>query len=225
MPPPVTLASQGLWYLLPMQVFCDFDGTITNRDTIVFLTETFGAGLDFRRRVLNDITSGRITVAEAIRRELFTVRATWEEAVQAMQGSIVVEPGFDELVQWCRETGIDLTVLSSGMEPVVRLFLNRWNLPIVAHPVEPSPDGWRFTHLEEREKEKILEQADSHPVIYIGDGTSDVAAVDRVDRLFTKQGRFLEQYCKERGIAHTPYRDFHDVVTVLAQMAGQATRA
>lgn len=56
-----------------MQIFCDFDGTITNRDSIVFLTEEFGGGEAFRLEVLDDIKTGRMNIFEAIERELATV--------------------------------------------------------------------------------------------------------------------------------------------------------
>ena len=40
-----------------LRVFCDFDGTITNLDSIVFLTERFGGGPDFRESILSKIVS------------------------------------------------------------------------------------------------------------------------------------------------------------------------
>ena len=63
-----------------LQIFSDFDGTITNRDSIVFLTETFGAGPNLRNDIFEQIKSGELTVYEAIERELATVTVPWEEA-------------------------------------------------------------------------------------------------------------------------------------------------
>ena len=105
-----------------LRVFCDFDGTITDRDSIVFLTESFGDGPDFREDVLLRIVSGEITVFEAIEHELATVRVQWEEALGVLLAEIRIDPFFESFVEWCRDQGVPLSILSSGMRPVVEAF-------------------------------------------------------------------------------------------------------
>ena len=98
-----------------MRIFCDFDGTITNRDSIVFLTEEFGEGVEFRVQILEEIKSGRVEVFEAIERELATVKVDWESAVERLSESVFMDPTFPGFVDWCKENDIPLTVVSSGM--------------------------------------------------------------------------------------------------------------
>ncbi len=203
-----------------LQVYCDFDGTITNRDTIVFLTEQFGAGPEFRREVLDLIVQGKITVFEAIRRELGTVKVSWEDAVTRLRERVSLDPGFGAFVQWCKDTGSPLTIVSSGMEPVVRLFLEPFDLPIYAHSVTPSADGWSYIERPENDKRKLLAGDTSRNVVYIGDGTSDVEVVPFVDHLFVKSGRFLESHCRANGIPHQSFTNFNDVLGAVRQLEG-----
>lgn len=193
------------------QIFCDFDGTITTRDSIVFLTERFGEGVAFREQILEQIKSGEITVFEAIERELATVKISWEEAVEALSAEVAVDPTFPEFVQWCRRRGHSLSVVSSGLEPVVSLFVGQYGLPVYAHPVEITPDGWIYRKREEFEKPRLLAAArgSGTPIVYIGDGTSDFAVVAHVDILFATS--YLAEYCRERGFPFEAFDSFDDV--------------
>ncbi|MEJ2080885.1 MAG: HAD-IB family phosphatase [Acidobacteriota bacterium] len=140
-----------------LRVFCDFDGTITNLDSIVFLTERFGGGPDFRESILSKIVSGEMTVFEAVEHELATISAEWEEALALLRTEVVVDPFFGEFVEWCRDREIPLAILSSGMRPVVEAFVGRFEVPIFAHSVEISSSGWRYRHEEQNDKWFLLE--------------------------------------------------------------------
>ncbi|MFZ0427616.1 MAG: MtnX-like HAD-IB family phosphatase [Acidobacteriota bacterium] len=202
-----------------LRVFCDFDGTITDRDSIVFLTESFGGGADFREDVLLRIVSGEITVFEAIEHELATVRVQWEEALGVLLAEIRIDPFFESFVEWCRDQGVPLSILSSGMRPVVEAFVGRFDVPIFAHSVEFGPEGWRYRREAENDKPALLAAVpEGDEVVYIGDGTSDVAAIPLVDHLFAKEGRFLAEHCRANHIAFTPFRDFAEIRAAVAQL-------
>ncbi|GAB4240622.1 MAG: hypothetical protein Kow00109_15760 [Acidobacteriota bacterium] len=200
-----------------LRVFCDFDGTITERDTIVFLTERFGAGPEFRRAVLERITRGEISVFEAVRLELETVRVDWNTAVETLRREVRVDPYFEPFVRWAREQGITPEIVSSGMRPIVELYVGHLGLPIYAHEVTPSPGGWRYAKVEAADKQRILEQACGRGfVVYVGDGASDVSVADLVDLLLAKRGRYLERWCRERNRSFISYADFRDVQAAVA---------
>jgi len=55
------------------------------------------------------------------------------------------------------------------------------------------------------------------PVVYIGDGTSDLSAIPFAELLFARRGRYLEAYCRENKIPFIPYSDFAEVRTGIAQ--------
>ncbi len=53
-------------------------------------------------------------------------------------------------------------------------------------------------------------QAAGHKVVVCGDGTADRCAADAADFVFAT--RRLVEHCRERGLAHRPFQDFHEVM-------------
>ena len=192
-------------------VFCDFDGTITSRDSIVFLTERFGGGHGFRSDAVSRIKSGEWSVFRAIEHELATVTISWEEAVQVLKANIQVDTFFEEFVAWCRKRSLPIQVVSSGMLPVVELFVGHLGLDIYAHPVTISPQGWHYRPDTSMMKVPVLEEARRHTerLIYVGDGTSDICAIPYADDLFAK--RYLAEYCEANEVPYIPFDTFADV--------------
>jgi len=204
--------------LIMIQICTDFDGTITTRDTIVYVTEQFGAGEDFRTRVVNDIKSGAISVFQGISMELETVKISWEDAVDSLHKNVFLDPGFEDFVKWSKEESCPMTILSSGMTPVVELYTGHLGIPIYAHKLKVSPNGWKFEVEESHRKESVLETIGKKgPIVYIGDGTSDLAAIPYCELLFARRGRYLETYCRDRNIPFIPFSDFHEVKTALGK--------
>lgn len=203
--------------LIMIQICTDFDGTITTRDTIVYVTEQFGAGEDFRLRIVNDIKSGKISVFQGIRMEMETVRVSWAEAVSNLRANVFLDQGFEKFVEWSKNEAYPLTVLSSGMTPVVELYVGQMGIPIFAHKLDISNESWNFEVVEEHRKEVVLDSIRiKGPIVYIGDGTSDLAAIPFAELLFARRGRYLEAYCRDKGIPCIPYSDFNEVRTLLA---------
>ncbi len=205
-----------------LKVFCDFDGTITNRDSIVLLTERFGDGPSFRSNILKEIQSGRITVFEAIERELKTVRVDWETARSFLEAEIVVDPTFVDFVKWCRQHKIPLQVVSSGLRPVVDHFLRGLDLTSFAHPVVIKPTGWEYLHDKQVGKERLLRacrrnSAPQTKIVYIGDGTSDVCVLPWIDLLFATG--YLAQYCQDRQIEFVFFESFEQIRQELSALS------
>ncbi len=199
-------------------IFCDFDGTITSRDSIVFLTEHYGGGHRYRSDALTRIQSGEWSVHEAIQHELASVKLSWEEAIPILQSKITVDPFFESFVAWSRRQSLPLQVVSAGMRPVVELFVGHLGLEIYAHPVDISTTGWRYRTDPEMLKEKVLKEAraDVGSLVYIGDGTSDICAIPYADHLFAK--RYLADYCKTNDIPHFPFDTFEDIQRQLIEI-------
>lgn len=196
--------------LVMIRIYCDFDGTITSRDSIVFLTERFGGGEGFRQDIFKQIVSGQLTVFQAIEAELATVQVSWAEAASALRANIRVDPSFASFVDWSRERNYYLAVVSSGMLPVIELFLNSLNIPLFAHQVEVSQDGWQYHVDPPMQKTELLGRLPATDrVIYVGDGTSDVDVAPMVDLLFATS--YLATYCRDHGIPFVPFENFEDV--------------
>lgn len=193
-----------------LQIFVDFDGTITSRDSIVYLTEKWGAGPSFRQQIRRQIKAGALSVFQAIEQELATVRIGWREAARDLEENISVDPEFAPFVEWCRQEGHPIRVVSSGIEPVVSHFIGHLDVPFVAHPVRITENGWFYKRDPDSDKVEILKETRQQgPIAYVGDGNSDVAVVPYVDILFAKSD--LASYCRRRSIAFRPFESFRDV--------------
>ena len=198
-------------------VFCDFDGTITSLDTIVYLTEHAGTDPGLRHQAFEKILSGEWSVYQAIEVEMRSVCLSWQEAVALLTSNIHIDPFFEGFVAWARASGLDVRIVSSGMQPVVDLFVGHLALETYAHPVEIRSDGWRYRPDPLKQKVRVLRQARSSgaPLIYVGDGTSDVCALPFADQVFAT--KYLAHYCEEHGIVYCAFESFADVQAQLGE--------
>ena len=198
-------------------IFCDFDGTITNLDTIVFLTENAGADPALREQTLPKIVAGEWTVYEAIEMQMKNLHLSWQEAVSLLTSKVHIDPSFEDFVKWAHGHQIPVKIVSSGMLPIIDLFIGHLNLEIYAHPVQVRRKGWRYTPDPEKMKVAVLQKArkDYKPLIYVGDGTSDVCALPFTDLVFAK--RYLAEYCKEYEIPYFYFDNFTEVQSELCR--------
>ena len=193
-----------------IRIFADFDGTVTNRDSIVFLTETFGAGPEYRRKILRRFERGELDVFQTIEKELASIHVSWEEAARALKKNISVDPEFPRFVDWCRRHDYPISVVSSGIRRVLSLFLGNLGIPLHAHPVEITDGPWIYRKDERADKEDILRKAKPKgEIVYIGDGMSDLCAVRYTDILFAKS--YLATHCRQRSIPFFSFESFGQV--------------
>ena len=193
-----------------VEIFTDFDGTLTDGDSIVFLTRKFGCGEVHQNNLLSRYQRGEIDEFELIREELATVRISWSEAAQVLTRNISLDSSFFNFLSWCRSHCYPISVVSSGIQQVVSLFIGELGIPFFAHPVEVTDNGWLYQKNENCEKSSILRKARSRAsIVYIGDGISDIRAVPYADVLFAKCR--LAQYCREKSIPFFPFVSFQDV--------------
>ena len=198
-------------------IFCDFDGTITNLDTIVFLTENAGADPALREQTLPKIVTGEWTVYEAIEIQMKNLHLSWKEAVSLLTSEVHIDPSFEDFVKWAHGRQIAVKVVSSGMLPIIDLFIGHLNLETYAHPVQIRREGWRYTPDPKRMKVAVLQKArESYkPLIYVGDGTSDVCALPFADFVFAK--RYLAEHCKEYEIPYFSFDSFTEIQSELCE--------
>jgi 2-hydroxy-3-keto-5-methylthiopentenyl-1-phosphate phosphatase len=200
-------------------IFVDFDGTITERDLLDRIAQTFGdpevyaevdAGLDDRR----------LTLHEVLRREFEPVRAPLAEVVDWVLEHASVRPGFAELVELARERGWRLVVLSSGFEELIVPVLEREGLDVelVSNAVEPNEAGWRVRFRDDQpcavcgepcKRAAVVELADGGPRVYVGDGISDRCGAEASDVVFARRG--LARYLEEQGVPFQHFDDFYEV--------------
>src|SRR5579864_6033937 len=202
-----------------MRVFVDYDGTITDEDTFDALVNAF-AGADVWQKHEDDLQSGALTLRQALAANAQTLRCTIDEADEFIARSTRFDPTFAAFAARCQHEGVPLTILSSGLGPLIERALERNGLthvPLLSNGAIPHHTGWRMTFRDDSEhghdKAIAVRQARSagEYVVFIGDGISDLSAALEADRVFVRRGRQLEGFLKKRGVAFPPFDTFDEI--------------
>ncbi|KAG7531343.1 hypothetical protein FFLO_04404 [Filobasidium floriforme] len=190
-----------------------------------------------------DVLSGKTTFRDSFAEMLQSVVAnghSFAECQEILRQNIVLDPGFKTFFRWCRENGVPVIIVSSGMAPIIRAVLTNLisaeeasSINIIANDVEFTDEGkegktWEivYRHPESgygHDKSKAIlpyrDLAHKPTLFFCGDGVSDMSAAAHADLLFVKEmangDSDLATYCKEKDIPHVSFRDFNKVLEVV----------
>ena len=206
-----------------VHVFSDFDGTITEQDTLVFLAIELGGGVEMVETIGRLIKSNQLSLREGIAAEMRSIRAPWAEAEELLREHVTIDEHFKPFALWCRENSLPLTVLSAGFYQTIELFLARDEFPeieVLANQLKPDETrGWQCEFRDDsdwgHDKARALRAARERGqyTIFIGDGLSDRAAAEVADEVFAKHS--LATFCQEKQLAFHPFETFADVLKAL----------
>lgn len=197
-----------------MRLVLDWDGTVTEVDSLHLVLERFGDPNVYRasERALGR----RLTLHEVIAVEFATVRAPLEEVVEWLLGVVRVRCGFRELVAEHRPL-----VISAGFRELIEPVLAREGVEVelLANELDPRPDGWRVRWRDEAACATCGEACKrgtlaGGPYVYVGDGYSDRCAALAAERVFARAG--LARYLTEQRRPYEPFETLHEVVAALA---------
>jgi 2-hydroxy-3-keto-5-methylthiopentenyl-1-phosphate phosphatase len=204
-------------------VFVDFDGTIATVDTTDLLLERFADPAWLT--VEEDWKAGRIGSRECLVRQVDLVRATPAELRDFVDG-IEIDPAFSSFVDLCLESGLDVSVVSDGLDFTVGRVLRGANLelPYFANKLEYIGDSrWRLSFPHARSDCRALsgnckcqfsDGATGKVRIVVGDGRSDFCVAEGADLVLAKSS--LQKHCQENDIAHFAFNTFVDATGLLA---------
>jgi 2-hydroxy-3-keto-5-methylthiopentenyl-1-phosphate phosphatase len=222
----MTKPTTGLHEPLKVHLLIDFDGTIATIDTVDSLLSLHAEPkwLEIEAAWL----AGKIGSREAMAAQVAVLRA-WPDEFDAFVESVAIDHGFMEFSRFCDAARLPVTVVSDGLDVVVRRVLSRHGLtyPVRANKLEQTgADRWSLSfpyaadgcvsgNCKCRAPTEVGELR-----ILIGDGRSDFCAAATVDLCLAK-GKLI-QHCRDEGIAHVPFRDFHDVTRILTELISGA---
>jgi 2,3-diketo-5-methylthio-1-phosphopentane phosphatase len=201
-------------------VVCDFDGTITDIDTIDALLERFAPGRweDIEGQWL----AGLISARECLSRQIPLIQANKDELDGYLDG-IPLTPGFEQFVALMRGRGHPPVIISDGLDYVIKRLLARSSLmdmPVAANHLTRIGDGYALSFPHSREgcgsgvcKCEVAERLKG-PMVLIGDGRSDFCLADRASLVLAKAGRPLAAYCQENDLPYAAYEDFFDLIEI-----------
>jgi 2-hydroxy-3-keto-5-methylthiopentenyl-1-phosphate phosphatase len=207
----------------PTLVFCDFDGTITDRDTTDLIwTDHIGPG--WQGEIFPRGERGKVSMVERIGLGFSRVKCPPERLLEQIEGRIHIRSGFSDLVSTAAERGWHLRVLSCGLDFYIEKMLppeiprdcfigtfdGTWRVAL--------PPGVTLAPGEDYKLHVLKKRAQPLPgarLVYIGDGPSDLEPARRCDVVFAVRGSTLARLCRKEGIAFTEFSRFEDVTTAL----------
>ena len=212
-----------------MQVFCDFDGTITTVDTTDQVLSRLAAPA--WEEIEADWRAGRITAAACMKAQIALIEGD-DAALDAVLDEIELAEGFAEFVAWCDAHAIPVTIVSDGVDYFIKRILRRHgisDLAVVSNKLAGRAGARRLAQPHRREgcaagsgvckceaTARRLSDGGRPKLIYLGDGRLDFCVSGRADLLFAKDD--LAAYAAGRGQIHHLFNSFHDVVAVLAPL-------
>ncbi|HEX5131879.1 MAG TPA: MtnX-like HAD-IB family phosphatase [Candidatus Krumholzibacteria bacterium] len=202
-------------------VLCDFDGTVAQDDVGNLLFRTFAAHGD-AAEVVSKWKRGEISSRECLEQEASLARCSDTELHRFVQ-SRALDPYFKDFHDFARQRGIEVVVLSDGLDYYIEkilirnglgeieFFSNRLRLEAetlkVEFPwynlLECTDCGCCKTHHLFRYRQN------GYFIVYVGDGLSDRCPCESADLVFAKGD--LLRHCREKNIAHVEFRNFRDV--------------
>ncbi|MGQ9514222.1 MAG: HAD-IB family phosphatase [Thermoproteota archaeon] len=211
-------------------IFTDFDGTISNPDTIDLLGKIFDRPKE-RADMYERMISGLLTPKEWLSWEIGLVDAPLEKVLRFLNDVVVIDPNFPTFVDWCQEMEIPLTILSNGLEEIIRSLLERFHLDhirVEANHLEKDRIPWKTVfrdnsawghdksaHLKESRRRGYLP-------VFIGDGVSDRDAALCAEIIFAK--RELASFCEQKGLKYYRFASFGEIGSIIRQVTAKFYR-
>lgn len=220
----------------PIVVYCDFDGTITQSDTVDFLLNRLAdpQWLEIEARW----EKGEIGSRECMGAQIPLIQGGWP-AIETALADVKVDPTFGRFALWCKWHKIPLVIVSEGMDRVIQTLFQREKIEVDsvwANHLSEAEDGTLSLGFPNASPDPAcrsglckcrvlsneipaLPEAPPEPQtlrVVIGDGMSDRCWAAEADLLFAKSK--LKTYCEKNDIPHLPFEDFDQVYAVLNQL-------
>ncbi|MFS0861798.1 2-hydroxy-3-keto-5-methylthiopentenyl-1-phosphate phosphatase [Fredinandcohnia sp. 179-A 10B2 NHS] len=210
-------------------LFCDFDGTITNTDNIIAIMKKFAppewVGIK------DQILSQEIPIQVGVSQLFSLLPSDWkEEITDYITQHAVIREGFKEFVEFTQKQGIQLYVVSGGIdffvEPLLEGLVPLEN--IYCNKSDFSGERirilWPYTCDTECSNQcgcckptliRSLAGSDDYKIV-IGDSITDLQAAKLADKVIARD--FLVEKCTELGLKYAPFETFFDVINVLEKV-------
>jgi 2-hydroxy-3-keto-5-methylthiopentenyl-1-phosphate phosphatase len=208
-----------------MQAFCDFDGTIATDDVTDLVLNRFA--LPEWRDIEARWEDGAINSAECMREQVRLIRAGQDD-IDRFLGQVDIDPGFRDFKRFCDRSGIEVVVVSDGVDHFIRRVLTVHGISgirVFANRLVLTATGFDLDFPYARSDCRVASGVckcsvldGSGPHVFIGDGRSDFCAARSADMVFAK-GK-LAAFCRREAIPHAVYADFFDVLDMTLSIGG-----
>jgi 2-hydroxy-3-keto-5-methylthiopentenyl-1-phosphate phosphatase len=203
-------------------ILCDFDGTISIRDMGYVLINQFTSGN--WETIDRDFREGKIGSKEAYSRIATILTGDEATLLHFVQEHSDIDPSFPIFCQYCHEKGIDIKIVSDGLDFYIRKILEIHHLSEIpyyancTHFLKGERMEISFPHSGEECglcgtcKKKLIQihRKEYDSIFFVGNGLSDRCAAQEADFVFAKDS--LYTYCIEQDIPCHFFNDFREIL-------------
>jgi 2-hydroxy-3-keto-5-methylthiopentenyl-1-phosphate phosphatase len=198
-----------------VQLALDWDGTVTEADTLHLVIAEFGDLEVFH--AMEAQIGRRLTLREVIACEMETVKAPAADVIEWLLDNVRIRAGFADLV-----AEHNPLIVSAGFHELIDPLLRREGVDarVVANRVTADPGGWRAAFPEVEpcavcgEACKRASVAGLGAFAYAGDGISDRCVSLAAGRVFARDG--LATWLDANGVGYEAFDDLEDIRAALA---------
>ena len=209
-------------------VFCDFDGTITTKDTFVGAVAPLVP--EVAQRLLPALFARDISLRQGVRDILEAIPSNRYPEILAYAAQQPIRAGFEDLLDWLEVRQIPLAVVSGGIEGMVRTVLSRPGrdgrflcdrvASISAVKVDASGPYLQVASDFEMgdelvSKVAVMQRYPAQTRVAIGDSVTDIKMAQAADLAFARDR--LQGYLQDVGKHYEPWENFWQVRDLLAQ--------
>jgi 2-hydroxy-3-keto-5-methylthiopentenyl-1-phosphate phosphatase len=201
-------------------VLCDFDGTVAEKDVGDLLFRRFGGPA--AQDAAMEWTRGEIDSRECLERQAEATHCSADE-LRSFAHACRLDPYFRDFHDFARRRGIEVVVLSDGLDFYIEQMLARNGCgSIEFFSNRLRIEGRRFTvdfpwyNLRDctecgccKTHHLYAYRRRGYFIVYVGNGLSDRCPSENADMVFAK-GELLE-HCRAKHIACIEFRNFRDV--------------
>ncbi|MDM5316830.1 2-hydroxy-3-keto-5-methylthiopentenyl-1-phosphate phosphatase [Fictibacillus sp. b24] len=209
-------------------IFCDFDGTVTEKDNIVAIMEEFSP--DGWQPIVKDILNETISIREGVGRMFSRISSDKkQEIIEFVLTRSKIRDGFQEFIDFTKAEKIPLYIVSGGIDFFVNPVLENKIMPehIICNASDFSGDTIKILWPNACDdlctndcgccKPSVIRRLDHQyrdaEKIVIGDSITDLQASKLADFVFARD--YLIEKCEENQISYTPFETFHDIIHAL----------
>lgn len=202
-------------------IVCDFDGTITKKDSLYNFFENYASKKWLEVEKL--WKEGKISSKKCLTDEFELVQNLSADLIKNYIKMIEIDENFKDFLNYIKKKNIDFVIVSDGVDYFIDKILKNndiKNLKIITNHARFKKGNFKITFLNTSDNcknkagcckceavknlRKIYDR-----IIYIGDGFSDFCASKKADLIFAKND--LAKYLEKEKIQHIKYNNFKEV--------------
>lgn len=211
-----------------MIIVSDFDGTITQKDSLYYFFDD--CALEEWQEVEKLWIDKQISSKECLIQEFNLVPNLSQKLINDYVKTLDLDSHFKKFLSFIQKNNLDFVVVSDGIDYFINsIFKNNdiENINIISNHGEFNKDEFKISFPNDYKKctndagtckckvvENLREKYET--IIYIGDGASDFCVANKADYLFAKKN--LSKYCDENNIKYIKYQTYNDVIETISKM-------